>query len=172
MTIAISAQLTAQLQQKATAEGLTVEAYVERLIREDAAWAETTEESLQETNPEFDEIRAAVSEGLAQAERGEGKPAREVFAELRNRNGVSRLRHATRPPQDLDRIYDWVLSSAPIAGPRWFERFENSISSLSSLPTRCPVDQKLSTRRQSIRKLVFGTTRHKYRVYFTIRGRL
>ncbi len=76
MKITISAELEAQLEQKASAEGLTVEAYVERLIREDDA--------------EFDEIRAAVSEGLAQAERGEGKPAREVFAELRARHGVPR----------------------------------------------------------------------------------
>ena len=90
MNIAISPELEAQLQQKATAEGLTVEAYVERLIREDAAWAETTEDPLQETDPEFDEIRAAVSEGLAQARRGEGKPASEVFAELRTRHGVPR----------------------------------------------------------------------------------
>ena len=90
MKITVSAELEAQLQHKATAEGLTVEAYVERLIGEDNAWAETTEEALQETDPEFDEIRAAVSEGLAQAERGEGKPAREVFAEIRARHGVPR----------------------------------------------------------------------------------
>jgi hypothetical protein len=89
MKITISAELEVQLHQKATAEGLTVEAYVERLIREDA-WQETTEDPLQETDPEFDEIRAAVSEGLAQAERGEGKPACEVFAELRARHGVPR----------------------------------------------------------------------------------
>jgi predicted transcriptional regulator len=90
MKITISTELEAQLQQNAAAEGLTVDAYVERLIREASAWEETTEEPLQETDPEFDEIRAAVSEGLAQAERGEGKPAREVFAELRARHGVPR----------------------------------------------------------------------------------
>ena len=75
-----------------------------------------------------------------------------------------------RAQQDLDRIYDWVVSSAPIAGQRWFERFENSILRLSNFPKRCPVETKLSSRRQTIRKLVFGTTRHKYRVYFTIRA--
>ncbi|MDP8988828.1 MAG: hypothetical protein M3N41_01945 [Acidobacteriota bacterium] len=90
MKITISAELEEQLQQKAHAEGLTAEAYVERLIREDAKWEEKTEEPLQENDPEYDQIRAAVSEGLAQAERGEGKPAREVFAELRTRHGVPR----------------------------------------------------------------------------------
>ena len=90
MNITISTELEAQLQKKANAEGLTVEAYIERLIREDSAWGETIREPLQESDPEFDEIRAAVSEGLAQAERGEGNPAREVFAELRARHGVPR----------------------------------------------------------------------------------
>ncbi len=90
MTITISTELAVQLQRKANAEGLTVEAYVESLIREDGAWGEASEEALQETDPEYDEIRDAVSEGLAQAERGEGKPASEVFAELRARRGVPR----------------------------------------------------------------------------------
>jgi len=90
MKITISTELESQLQRNADAEGLTVEAYVERLIRDDAAWAEITEEPLQETDPEFHEIRAAVSEGLSQAERGEVNPAREVFAGLRARHGVPR----------------------------------------------------------------------------------
>ena len=90
MTITISAELEAQMKEKAKAEGITVEAYVERLIREDAAWAESMEEPLDETDTECDDIRAAVSEGLAQAERGEGKPARDVFAGLRARHGLSR----------------------------------------------------------------------------------
>ena len=90
MTITISVELEAQIKEKAKVEGITVEAYVERLIREDAAWVESMEEPLHETGTECDEIRAAVSEGLAQAERGEGKPARDVFAGLRSRHGLSR----------------------------------------------------------------------------------
>jgi predicted transcriptional regulator len=90
MTITISADLEAQMQEKAKAEGITVEAYIERLIREDAGWAESMEKALQETDPEYDKIRAAVSEGLAQAERGEGKPARDVFAGLRALHDLSR----------------------------------------------------------------------------------
>ena len=77
---------------------------------------------------------------------------------------------APRAQQDLDRIYDWVVSNAPIAGQRWFERFENSILSLSNFPNRCPVEPKLSSHRLTIRKLLFGTTGHKYRVYFTVRA--
>ena len=90
MTITISVELEAQIKEKAKAEGITVEAYVERLIREDGAWVESIEEPLHETGIEYEEIRVAVSEGLAQAERGEGKPARDVFAGLRTRRGLSR----------------------------------------------------------------------------------
>jgi len=90
MAILISPDLEAQARQKARAEGLTTEAYVERLIREDEEWRELPEESFDETDPEFAEIHAAVQEGLTQAERGEGRPAREVFAELRRKHGRPR----------------------------------------------------------------------------------
>jgi plasmid stabilization system protein ParE len=75
-----------------------------------------------------------------------------------------------RAQQDLDRIYDWAVSSAPLAGQRWFERFENNILSLSNFPKRCLAEPKLSSQRRTVRMLVFGTTRNKYRVYFTIRA--
>jgi hypothetical protein len=94
MAILISPDLEAQARQKASVEGLTTEAYVERLIREDEDWRELPEESLAEpldqTHAEFGEIRAAVQEGLAQAERAEGRPAREVFTDLRRRHGIPR----------------------------------------------------------------------------------
>jgi predicted transcriptional regulator len=90
MAILISPDLEAQARQKARAEGLTTEAYVERLIQEDEEWRELPEEPLAETDSEFREIHAAVQEGLAQAERGEGRPAQEVFAELRRRHGIPR----------------------------------------------------------------------------------
>ena len=90
MAILISPNLEAQARQKARAEGLTTEAYVERLIREDEDWHELSEETIDETTAESAEIRAAVQEGLAQAERGEGRPAEEVFADLRRRHGIPR----------------------------------------------------------------------------------
>ena len=90
MTITISPELSEQVREKAQAEGLSIEAYVERLIREDEEWAERSEEILCESDSEFDEIRAAVSEGLEQAERGESKPAQQVFDELRAKHGLPR----------------------------------------------------------------------------------
>lgn len=90
MTITIASELDEQVSKRAHAEGLSVQAYVERLIREEDGWIEQAEEPLAETDPEFAEISTAVQEGLLQAERGEARSAREVFAALRARHGVSR----------------------------------------------------------------------------------
>ena len=88
MTITIAPELEAQLVETAEAEGLTVDAYIGRLIREENDWQELHEEPLSESGPEFAEIRAAVHKGLEQAERGEGRPATEVFAQLRAKHGI------------------------------------------------------------------------------------
>ena len=88
MAILISQQLEARAREKASAAGLTTEAYVERLILEDEDWRELPDEPLEQNTPEFDQIRAAVEEGLAQAERGQGRPAQDVFAELRRRHDI------------------------------------------------------------------------------------
>ena len=39
---------------------------------------------------EFRETKAAIDEALEQGERGEGRPAEEVFAQLRAKYGISR----------------------------------------------------------------------------------
>ena len=39
---------------------------------------------------EFRETKAAIDEALEQGQRGEGRPAEEVFADLRARYGISR----------------------------------------------------------------------------------
>ena len=65
---------------------------------------------------------------------------------------------APRAQQDLNRIYDWVMSNAPITGLRWFKQFEKQRLSLSNFPSRCPV-KYLFFRPSDRRKLMFGTTR-------------
>ncbi|MGO9273641.1 MAG: hypothetical protein ACLQOO_25960 [Terriglobia bacterium] len=90
MSLSVSPELETQLRDKAQAEGISVEAYVERLIREDEDWDEQSGPPLDENDPEFENTRVAVMEGLAQAERGESRPAEEVFAELRAQHGIPR----------------------------------------------------------------------------------
>src|SRR5205807_5060019 len=102
--ITISENLESQVREKAQAEGITVEVYIERLIREDRMWQEALEPPLEDADSELTEIHAAVFEGLAQAARGEGRPAGDVFAKLRAKHGISRCAHSAgraRPRQDL-----------------------------------------------------------------------
>jgi predicted transcriptional regulator len=90
MTITLPPELESLIRDKAQAEGLTVDAYVERLIREDEDWGECRDKPLESTDPEFQEIQAAIAEGLEQADRGESWPAQEIFSELRAKYGISR----------------------------------------------------------------------------------
>jgi hypothetical protein len=90
MDITISSELAEQARQRAQAEGLTVEAYVEQLIREDQEWKEYSEDLMDPDHPEFGEVHKAVMEGLEQAERGEGESAAKTFADLRAKYGISR----------------------------------------------------------------------------------
>jgi predicted transcriptional regulator len=90
MTIVISPQLEEHLRHVAQAEGVTVEAYIEQLIRDDEAWSRESADTLDESDPEFAEIQAAVQEGLRQAEQGEDRRAEDVFADLRAKYGIPR----------------------------------------------------------------------------------
>jgi plasmid stabilization system protein ParE len=79
-----------------------------------------------------------------------------------------RVEVTPRGERDLDVIYAGLILQAPYYGLLWFDRFEQSILSLSEFPERCPVDPNLSTPRREVRKLLFGRRNHVYRVYFTI----
>jgi hypothetical protein len=85
MTIRISREAEELLRKRALAEGVSVEAYVEQLVHEDEDWGGLSAVPITPHDPESAEIRAAVMEGLEQAKRGEGRPAEDVFAELRDR---------------------------------------------------------------------------------------
>ena len=86
--IQIAPELEAQAKERARVEGISVEAYLERLIREDGDWEEFREASLSEADPEFAGIKEAVDTGLTQADRGETTPVEEVFAALRSKHGL------------------------------------------------------------------------------------
>lgn len=77
MTITIPPGLEAEVQVQARAEGLPVEAYIERLIRERLireklhfSRVDADEAAIDESDPQFAGIQAAVTEGLEQFERG------------------------------------------------------------------------------------------------------
>ncbi len=84
--------LEAEIDARARAAGLSAEAYLELLVRDGDAWGELPPDTeLEEDTPEEEaEIRAAIAESEEQIERGETRPAEEVFAELRAKYGIPR----------------------------------------------------------------------------------
>lgn len=77
MPIIISQPVEREARERAQAEGVTIEAYVERLILEDQ-WIESTGPS----------SAASDKAALDQMDRGAGLPAREAFAALRAKHGI------------------------------------------------------------------------------------
>jgi plasmid stabilization system protein ParE len=64
---------------------------------------------------------------------------------------------------DIAAIYDWLRSQeAGEAGERWFVALREAISSLSTLPTRCPVSAESRESPVEVRQLLYG---RKPRVY-------
>ena len=61
-----------------------------QLIRHNGFWVDYNPPPLDKNDPEFEEIKAAIDEAMDEFDRGEGRPAREVFAELRAKHGISR----------------------------------------------------------------------------------
>jgi len=81
-----------------------------------------------------------------------------------------RVRLTLRAAQEAESIYRRVAGEAPIHGPEWYQRFIQSIDSLSELPERCAVVDSLSASKSTIRKLLFGKRPHLYRIYFDVVG--
>ncbi len=88
-SIDLTPDLEAQALRRAKAIGLSLEGYVAQLIRQDEPWGELTlKEQVADSDPEFEEIRSAVAEGLQQGEQGLSRPVSVVFAELRAKYGI------------------------------------------------------------------------------------
>ena len=82
-----------------------------------------------------------------------------------------RVELSNRAQADITAIYDWLRSQpAGDAGERWFAALREAISSLSSLPLRCPVapESRESLRWTSARSCTAGS--HVYRILFAVEG--
>ena len=86
MNISLSPELQKRIAEKIERGDLgTADALVEQALNFylDYEGSELDEEDFRDAN-------AAIGEALKQAKRGEGRPAEEVFADLRARHGISR----------------------------------------------------------------------------------
>ena len=81
-----------------------------------------------------------------------------------------RVRILPRAKHDLETIYRRVIQESPLQGSDWYNGLQRSIYSLQDLPERCPVASKLSTQTDLVRRLLYGTYPHVYKVYYHVIG--
>jgi toxin ParE1/3/4 len=82
-----------------------------------------------------------------------------------------RVELAAQAQHDVAAIYDWLHSQqAGDAGERWFVALRAAISSLASLPSRCPLAPENRDSPVEVRQLLYGERPHVYRILFAIEG--
>ena len=81
-----------------------------------------------------------------------------------------RVEFRPRAEYDLETLYRELVQAAPLRGPEWVDGLQDSIESLSERPLRCPVIGRLSKGVVQVRRLLYGTYPHIYKVYFALDG--
>ena len=82
-----------------------------------------------------------------------------------------RVELSEQAQRDIATIYDWLLAEqAGTAGERWFLALRAAITSLATLPSRCPLAPENPASPVEIRQLLYGSRPHVYRILFTIDG--
>ncbi|WP_446745246.1 type II toxin-antitoxin system RelE/ParE family toxin [Silvibacterium acidisoli] len=80
-----------------------------------------------------------------------------------------RVLRTEQADRDLEQITDWYLTQeVGEAGLKWLDGLEKSITSLASLPFRCPLAREDKDFEAEIRQLLYGRAPHVYRILFTI----
>jgi len=73
--------------------------------------------------------------------------------------------------RDIAAIYDWLLAEhAGDAGQRWFVALRAAITSLATLPLRCPLAPENQDSPVEVRQLLYGNRPHVYRILFAVEG--
>src|SRR3954451_21974389 len=82
-----------------------------------------------------------------------------------------RVKTTPAAEHDLDDILGWLLAhGSGETGLRWFEDLKTAIASLAELPARCALAPENASVPFEMRQLLYGSTRHRYRILFTIDG--
>ena len=81
---------------------------------------------------------------------------------------VYRVRLLPRAAENAERIYRRVVRVAPVMGQKWYNRLNESLYSLETLPERCTTVESLSRPGSLVRKLLYGRKPHTYGIYFDI----
>jgi len=81
-----------------------------------------------------------------------------------------RVRLTSQAEADVERIYRWIISEAPLQGVGWFNGLVEAIGTLCHNPERCALAPESPLFEEPIRQLVYGKRSGRYRILFTVRG--
>lgn len=70
--------------------------------------------------------------------------------------------------REIETAYLWLKQSNPVYADQWFRSLMNSIATLQDKPRRCALARENDDFPEEIRQLIFGKSRSKYRIIFTI----
>lgn len=69
---------------------------------------------------------------------------------------------------EIDLAYLWLKQHNASYADKWFRDLMNTIATLQDKPKRCALARENDAFPQEIRQLIFGKSRNKYRIVFTI----
>jgi len=72
--------------------------------------------------------------------------------------------------EQIDDAYAWLVARTPMHAPEWHAGLMQAIASLEEFPLRCPIVREREGEELGIRHLLYGNTRHAYRIIFSIDG--
>lgn len=72
-----------------------------------------------------------------------------------------------RAAADAEAAYRWIAREAPDTAVDWYNGLLEAISTLDTLPNRCPLAREAPALRREVRQLLYG----KYRILFVIDGK-
>ena len=72
----------------------------------------------------------------------------------------------------IETAYLWLKKRNPTYADEWFKGLMNAIASLQEKPRRCSLAKENEVFVEEVRQLLYGKSRNRYRVLFTIRGNI
>ncbi|BAZ01718.1 plasmid stabilization system protein [Tolypothrix tenuis PCC 7101] len=70
---------------------------------------------------------------------------------------------------EIEIAYSWLRERNPDYADRWFRGLMDAIATLQEKPRRCILAPENDAFAEEIRQLIYGKSRNKYRILFTIR---
>ena len=71
--------------------------------------------------------------------------------------------------REIETAYLWLKQNNPVYADQWFRFLMNAITTLQDKPRRCALARENDDFPEEIRQFIFGKSKNKYRIIFTIR---